>query len=51
MQVISLPTDLEEIGLHEFSRSKQNDGQWAFIFDAPSQYVIVSGQDLLLKKE
>ena len=41
--------ELKDIVLPEFSRQKHIDGQWAFVFDAPSQYDVVFGRDFLLK--
>jgi hypothetical protein len=41
--------ELKDILLPELSRSKQIDGHWAFDFDVPLEYIIVFGQDFLLK--
>jgi hypothetical protein len=41
--------ELKDIVRSEFSRAKHINDQWAFVFDAPSQYNIVFSRDFLLK--
>ena len=40
---------LSQIYMPEFNKTHKINGIWAYVFDAPSQYDIIAGQDLLSK--